>query len=334
MRIVSPMPRGNGAYIVHQLLQREINGYQVCGYNPYWTLMPPAMYGLCHDSVRSASLIHTVPDYGLFFHREGVPQILSFHNYMLDDYMQKYSSLFQRVHYKTDLRWLSRASLKRATIVTSVSRFTADLVRDDLGFSGDIRVINNGVDTSLFVPGDKPAAGNRPLRILFAGNLTQRKGADLLPDIARSIGDGIHILYTSGLRTSKKLAELPELQRLGPVSYKDMPALYRSVDLLLLPTVREGFPLVVAEAMACGLPIIATDCSSLPELVDEGKGGYLCRQGDIEAFAQRINILAESVQLRREMGEYNRAKVEKHLRLETMVEQYRNLFDEVLDGMK
>jgi len=100
----------------------------------------------------------------------------------------------------------------------------------------------------------------------------------------------------------------------------------------LFPTVREGFPLVVAEAMASGLPIVATNCSSLPELVDEGRGGFLCEQGDARAFAQKINLLAESVELRREMGTYNRAKVERQFKLETMVREYRSLFNEVLDN--
>ena len=82
--------------------------------------------------------------------------------------------------------------------------------------------------------------------------------------------------------------------------------------------------------MACGLPVVATDCSSLPELIDEGKGGFLCPLGDVDAFAEKINFLAENPQLRREMGEYNRAKVEKMFTLERMVAQYQELFDEVL----
>ena len=56
--------------------------------------------------------------------------------------------------------------------------------------------------------------------------------------------------------------------------YDAMPALYRDVDMLLYPTVREGFGLSVAEAMASGLPVVATDCSSIPELMEDGKGGF------------------------------------------------------------
>lgn len=334
MAILSPMPTGNGAFIVHKLLSREISGYHVCAYSPYLTLFPPSLFGLCRSSRKGADCIHTVPDYGLFFDSGRIPLVLTLHNFMLDAYMFKYSSVLQKIHYRTDLKWFTRASLARASMITSVSQFTADLARRELGFDGDIRVINNGVDTNVFFPGQDRVLAKGPLKVLFAGNLTRRKGADLLPEIARHVGDNVKILYTGGLRTKKKLPKAPSLQPLGLVLYKDMPDLYRSVDLLLFPTVREGFPLVVAEAMACGLPVVATDCSSLPELVDEGKGGYLCTQGDARGFAQKINLLAESALLRRNMGEYNRSKVEKTLRLETMIQRYRMLFDEVRDSRR
>ena len=97
-----------------------------------------------------------------------------------------------------------------------------------------------------------------------------------------------------------------------------------------MPTVREGFSLAVLEAMACGLPVVANKCSSLPEQIDDGKGGFLCPVGDVKAFAEKINLLAESPDLRREMGEYNRTKVEKMFTLEKMASEYQKLFEEVL----
>ena len=97
-----------------------------------------------------------------------------------------------------------------------------------------------------------------------------------------------------------------------------------------MPTAREGLSLSVLEAMACGLPVVASNCSSLPELIDEGKGGFLCPVGDVAAFAEKINVLADAPELRRQMGEYNRAKVEKLFTLERMVSEYRELFESLL----
>ncbi|MDX1409574.1 MAG: glycosyltransferase family 4 protein [Saprospiraceae bacterium] len=326
------MPPGNGAYIVHKMLERELPGYRLCSYSPYWTLFPPSLYSLCRKRIGKADLIHTVPDHGLFFTANKVPLVLTFHNFVLDSFMQGYSTPLQRIHYRTDLCWFINASLRRAAVITSVSRYTADLVRKELGFAGDIRIINNGVDTNMFTPAVAGSSDGGPLRVLFAGNLTRRKGADLLPEIARQVNAGIRIICTSGLRTQVMLPESETLHQLGSIPYSDMPALYRSVDVLLLPSVREGFPLAVVEAMASGLPVIATDCSSLPELIDEGRGGYLCPAGDARYFSEKLNELADSPGLCKQMGDYNRARAEQEFMLENMVRKYQDLFDEVHDS--
>jgi glycosyltransferase involved in cell wall biosynthesis len=83
--------------------------------------------------------------------------------------------------------------------------------------------------------------------------------------------------------------------------------------------------------MACGLPVVASNASSLPELVTHEKGGYLCELGDAEAFASAIARLAESPARRHEMGEYNRTRIETEYTLERMVQAYQALFEEVLD---
>ena len=81
------------------------------------------------------------------------------------------------------------------------------------------------------------------------------------------------------------------------------------MDILLMPTVREGLSLAVLEAMSCGLPVVASNCSSLPEQIDEGLGGFLCPVGDVNMFAERLNYLADSPKIRKNMGQYNREKV-------------------------
>lgn len=328
MKIISPIASACGAYVLHKSLEAEIENYRVWDYSPYWEYFPFAM-PLLHGSEKP-DLVHTTPDHGLFFYRKNIPLIITAHHIVLDDFMLAYSTLLQRLHYKTDLRWFTLASLKRASIVTSISMSTAKMLRDELGYEKDIRIIYNGVDTSRFSPSFAPPQKNKEIRVLFAGNLTRRKGANLLSPIASKLRPDIRIYYTRGLRKTSPLPALPNLIDMGYVSIEDMPALYRNSDILLFPTIREGFGLVAAEAMSCGLPVVATDCSSLPELIDDGKGGYLCPLGDVDAFADKIRLLAENPQLRRNMGKYNRAKVEKMFTLDRMVRQYQELFEEVL----
>jgi glycosyltransferase involved in cell wall biosynthesis len=221
-------------------------------------------------------------------------------------------------------------AVRKARYITTVSRFLADLVKRDLGLTKPVRVIYNGINVDRFKPQPAARSGQKEIRVFFSGNLTRRKGAHWLPAIARRLAPNVHIYYTSGLRTRNILSSEKMLRPVGRIPFDDMPKRYGEMDILLMPTVREGFGLAVAEAMACGLPVVASDCSSIPELIDDGKGGYLCPIGNVDAFAEKINLLAESPTLRREMGEYNRTKVEKLFTLDRMVKEYRELFEEVL----
>ena len=223
--------------------------------------------------------------------------------------------------------FFTRKALSAATVVTAVSQFTAKLVKKELGYRGNVQVIYNGVDINTFFPKQKKET--ELTKVLFSGNLTRRKGVDLLPLIADKLNANIKILYTTGLRTKKTLPAHPNLKNIGAISYSYMPKVYQDADILLFPTVREGFGLAAAEAMACGLPVVASNCSAIPELIDNGKGGFLCPVGDVNAFAEKINLLAGSPKIRREMGEYNRWKVEKYFTVRQMVKKYEELFEEV-----
>lgn len=108
-----------------------------------------------------------------------------------------------------------------------------------------------------------------------------------------------------------------------------MPEIYQDADILLFPTVREGFGLAAAEAMASGIPVVTTNCSALPELVHHGKGGYLCSIGNVDDYAKRINFLASSPEIRKKMGEYNRQRIEENFTLSIMINRYEKLFDTV-----
>lgn len=328
IRIKSPLAWGNGAYIIHRLLESRISGYRVTGYNPYWTLFPFILPAVA--STQEAELIHTTPDYASFFYKQNIPLIITFHNYILDHWMQSHSSPLQRLHYATDLRLWTRMAVKRACRITAVSHFTAQLVSQELNPAAPIEVIYNGVDTDLFFPAKQRHTGAEPVRVLFSGNLSRRKGAHWLPGIAEKLEKNTIVFFTQGPKGEGKLTPRDNLQSIGSVPFTEMPGHYRTMDMLLMPTVREGFGLAVAEAMACGLPVVASNCSAIPELIDHGKGGFLCPVGEVDAFAQKINLLADSPALRREMGDYNRAKVEKMFTLERMADDYQKLFKEVI----
>ena len=323
------MPVGNGAYIVHQQLRDHMPGYVLSGYRPAATLFPPLLWSHCRSGSK-AGIVHTTPDHASFFADRGDYLVVSFHNYVLDRAMQPYGSLLQRLHWRTDLRWLTLDALRRAHVVTAVSEYTAGIVREDLGVKSEVRTIANGVDADMFQPSIKRRDG--VVRVLFSGNWSLRKGGQWLLEIASRLGPGIELVCTGGLRGMDKSRMTDGIAYLGKVPYENMPELYRDVDILLLPTVREGLSLAVLEAMASGLPVVSSRCSSLPEQIVDGLGGFLVEPGNVAGYADAINHLAESRKVLSEMGDFNRQRVQSRFTLDRMVREYRLLFESVLDG--
>ena len=326
--IISPMAWGNGAYVVHRILEHHIDGYQVAGYHPNWTLFPLSLIKIA--PTKNARMVHTVPDYAVFSHRKKIPLVISFQNYVLDRWMGNYSTWWQRLHYRTDLRLLTRWALERADAITAVSQFTADIVKRDLGVQHSIHIIHNGVDEKMFTPRRTRKLEDTKIRVFFSGNLTERKGAGWLTAIADKLQPQVVIHYTQGLRTRLSLPAHPNLRPVGSVPFEQMPRRYQQMDVLLMPTVREGLSLAVLEAMACGLPVVTSNCSSLPEQIDEGLGGFLCPVGDVNMFAERLNYLADSPKVRKNMGQYNREKLERQFTLQGMVAKYKQLFERLM----
>ena len=321
------MAWGNGAYILHKMLEKRMPNYMVRGYNPYLTIIPFSLPWAA--PVKGADLIHTAPDYGLFFSSRKIPTVVTVHHYMCDGKMDSYSSVIQKIHYRTDLKWFIKKSIALATVLNAVSHYSANHIKKELHLHQKVQVIYNGIDEAFFTPSRNKRKFSS-VNVLFCGNLIRRKGAHWLPSIADNFKKGINIHYTSGLNKSFSRVKNKNIINLGQIPYEAMPEVYQQHDILIAPTVREGFGLAIAEAMACGLPVVASDCSAIPELIDDGMGGFLCPVGDVKAFANKINLLADSPKLRYEMGEYNRAKVEKMFTLDRMVKEYQDLFQEVL----
>jgi glycosyltransferase involved in cell wall biosynthesis len=107
---------------------------------------------------------------------------------------------------------------------------------------------------------------------------------------------------------------------------------YQSCDILLFPARVEGFGIVAAEAGACGRPVVTTNASALPEVVDDGVSGFLCALDDIEDYANRVLELGEDADLRRHMGAEGRAKVAAAFGYDQLAAGLLGVYREVLDG--
>jgi glycosyltransferase involved in cell wall biosynthesis len=110
----------------------------------------------------------------------------------------------------------------------------------------------------------------------------------------------------------------------------DVARLLHAADVLLLTSKSEGVPLTAIEAMAAGLPVVATSVGGLPEVVQNGKTGWLVPAGDPAALAERILVLARDPGLRQQMGRLGRERAQSMFAEDKMHHGYRRLYDEML----
>lgn len=298
-------------------------------YFPRWAGYHPSVMGKMCDTSQY-DLIHANTWNGFGFN-QNIPLVTTAHLNVHDQGYKQYTTLCQGLYYRHIFR-CERNSLECSDIVTTVSRYTQKKLKEIFEFS-DSKLIYNGVNpmvfTSSFIPKSKLKIDETTTVLLFVGNHLRRKGSDLLVPIMEELGENFLLLTTAGLRTEKSI-EFKNIRSLGKLNLQGLICAYNLCDILLFPSRLEGFGLTVAEAMSCGKPVVTTSCSSLPELIIDGKGGYLCPRDDVRAYADAIRHLAEDENLRFQMGKYNRQRVLDMFTIDRMTKEYINLYRKII----
>jgi len=191
-----------------------------------------------------------------------------------------------------------------------------------------VKVIYHGLDFSK-IPEVSGKTENGKLVIGNAGRLTQQKGQRYLIDLAELLREKhtnfvIKIAGKGDLEQELKQEvakrNLQEyVQLLGFV--ENINAFMQELDLFVLTSQWEGFGFVIAEAMAAGTPVVAFDITSNPELVVDGKTGYLVKFPDVAAMAEKVDQLLSDRKLAQEMALNGRKRVEEHFRVEDKVNE-------------
>ncbi|MDY0884062.1 glycosyltransferase family 4 protein [Dongia soli] len=245
----------------------------------------------------------------------GLPYIVSLRGGDVPGYLGKELAFY---HWLTAP--LTRLVWRQAAHVVANSGGLQQLARQALP-EIKIEVIPNGVDLNSFVPAQHPASGG-PLALLSVGRLHVQKGLDVLlqamaklppqlRDACRLIlvGDGPERGPLQELASQLGLSQLIEFR--GWVDRAEIAAIYAAADLFVFPSRDEGMPNAVLEAMASGLPIVATRISGSEELVVEGGNGLLVEVDDAEALAAALGRLIENASLRMQMGHASRQRIEE-----------------------
>lgn len=205
--------------------------------------------------------------------------------------------------------------------------FISDTVRHELvGTPARIphQLLFNGIDSAIFHPAGGMSSVPEALagiaippdfrRVLFVGRYVEKKGLAVLRALAASRRDIVFLLVGSGPIHPRKWG-LGNVYDLGAQSPQALAELYRGADLLLLPSVGEGFPLVIQEAMACGLPVV---CGEPSNRADPGATEWLCGiaidltdpEGSARRCSDAIDSLAFTSAERAAMARYALAQYE------------------------
>ena len=239
------------------------------------------------------------------------------------------------------IRWPGPPSRRKLPLMRSVDLNIANgdayrVIRSQL--LPEIRQVEIGVDTKWFCPGQLREKGS--VKFLFVGRIVPVKNLPLLvrsfrealkirPDLKLEIvGDG----ETEELKHLKRLIEGEKrISLLGAVRGQALVECYRSADVFCLASRYDNYPNVVLEAMACGLPVIATEVGGIPLQVRAGETGILVRSGEVDMFRDAILKMAENEEMRKQMGKAARRDAEVRFSWDRSASMLEELYVESLE---
>ena len=254
------------------------------------------------------------------------------------------------LYYKTvQQRIIQRFLFNRMKINLSVSAALVNEVSRKFKVNRNIfRPILNGVNTQRFCPDQQRrqqirkeiSISDEQLVVGSVGRLVTVKNYPSLIKAFKLIAERVPnalLLFAGDGPNREKLEELTQQQGLkDKVKFlgrrDDIPSVMNAYDVFVLPSYREGLSNTILEAMSSGLPAIVSNVGGSPEIVIEGKTGYLFEVDDIEQISSKIIHLFEDSEMLREFSNNAREHVVKNYSLETMVNNYQNVYQELIDS--
>lgn len=217
------------------------------------------------------------------------------------------------------IKYLKCRCLKNASSITIVS----DQLRDDLlkikdfnvhDIKNKIRVVSMGVNVRDFGKGYRVEnffnQGDSKV-VLFVGRLAEKKGVSYLIDAMKNIDAKLIIVGDGPLRKqleSQSLQYKEKVVFLGSKSHEELKTIYASADVFVAPSItakdgdKEGFGLVILEAMASGLPVVGSNSGGIPTIIEDGINGFLTEEKNSEDISNKINSVLKDVSLRKKMS--------------------------------
>ncbi len=234
-------------------------------------------------------------------------------------------------------RTVGRFILRRSEAVTVVSPSVAEHAAS-IGAYAPIRIIPNSVDVERFRPASTPD-GEQEMdqSVLFLGRLSRNKGPQYLmeaiPRVVSEIPEATFAFVGDGPLRAPITRRMQELGLNGSVrihgKVPDVVPLLQRAGVVVRPSLTEGMPLAVMEAMACGRPILATRVGGTTDLISDGDTGMLMEPGNVEALADGLIRVLTNRQRAAAMGRRAREWTERQMSWERVSRMYQSVYEEV-----
>jgi len=241
-----------------------------------------------------------------------------------------------------------KAVIRRADLVSAPSRSLANLITAECELPANhIHVTANALDTRTFAPGPMRAPAE-VINVLWVGRLERAKGADLLieaiPGICERVA-GVRFIIVGGARPHPqggtyetfmraRFGDLIAVDRIdlrGAMAQDDLPDVYRISDIAVVPSLLfESFSFTVAQAMAYGLPVVASRIGGIPETLDDGRCGLLVSPNNTDEFVAAVVQLATHPEQRRQLGQAARERAVSVFTAETVARQSVGIYEQAL----
>jgi colanic acid/amylovoran biosynthesis glycosyltransferase len=238
-------------------------------------------------------------------------------------------------------RWRLDKKIENALFVVCISHFCRSQAMIFAPFEKweRMHIIHCGVNPDLFklVSHDQPSK-----RLLYVGRLATNKGLPILlqslvslksshPDLVLTVvGDGAERKALEAM--TEKLGLKEQVKFVGYRSQAEVREHLQHTDIFVLPSFAEGVPVVLMEAMAAGVPAIATQIAGIGELIEDGISGFLVPPGDPSSLASRIEQLLADNRLRAQFGTCGRQKVEAEFNLNLECDRLYSVMSSALQG--
>jgi len=259
-----------------------------------------------------------------------------------------YPKEYPAIHFdRTKLNWIEKKDIytRSKLLITPVGEWIGNIVKSSILNSHPIEVISNGIDITTYRQLDKNQMKKKysiPKNRIIIGSVANggtvehsgKGGAYVQEVVQRLIQAGHDVLLVDVGGERQEFID-DYLYQVGYVSNEiEMAEVFNTFDLFLFPSLAETFGLVIAEAMACGVPVVTFETGGIPELVQHDETGFVAPQRDVEALYQYTERLVMDKDLRVSFGAAARSYCTTHFDHEIVTQKYLEVYEQAIENFE